>query len=433
MRRTLPTLARSGALALVCCVRGLAQSSWPQFLGAQATFIHQDLRPFASPYEGPNSLTGAGDRATTQTYGAYFGAQLTQRFQLYLDVELFRGEGVGRTTGLAGLPNGDSVRQGSGDLGQSPYVARLFARWTLPLGGPGNELPRAMDQLPGRLSKRRLVITAGKLAANDLFDTSAFAGAPRTQFMNWSLFNAPTWDFAADTRGYTKGLAVELHQDRWSVALGRFQMPTVANGNELDPALSDAHGDNLQFTVNPEHGPMLRLLFYVNRARMGRYAQALAQPGTPDVMATREAGRAKHGWVLNAEQPMDAEGASGLFLRLGWNDGRTESFAFTEADRSLSFGGQGHGWGQEDRWGLAASVQDLSKDHGDYLTRGGLGFVLGDGALNPGRERVLEAYYAWAPVAWLRISPDVQCVWNPGYNRDRGPAQVFGLRLRFLI
>ena len=78
-------------------------------------------------------------------------------------------------------------------------------------------------------------------------------------------------------------------------------------------------------------------------------------------------------------------------------------------------------------------MHDLSKDHGDYLARGGLGFVLGDGALNPGRERVLEAYYAWAPVAWLRISPDVQCVWNPGYNRDRGPARVFGLRLRILI
>jgi hypothetical protein len=433
MARNPSVAARAGALALAWGSLGFAQSPWPQFLGAQATFIHQDLRPFTSPYEGPNSLTAGGDQATTQTYGAYFGAQLTQHFQLYLDVELFRGAGVGRTTGLAGLPNGDSVRQGSGDLGQTPYLARLFGRWSLPLGGPEEDAAPAMDQLPGRLTARRLIITAGRFAANDLFDTSAFAGAPRTQFMNWSLFNAPAWDFAADTRGYTRGVAVELRQAHWGLALGRFQMPTEANGNQLDPALSVAHSDNLQLTLNPAHGPVLRLLLYANHARMGSYAQALAGGDPPDVIATRVAGRVKRGWVLNAEQPLDADAASGLFLRLGWNDGETESFAFTEADRSLSFGGQGRGWGQEDRWGLAASVQDLAENHRGYLAHGGLGFVLGDGRLKPGREQVLEAYYAWAPTAWLRISPDLQCIWNPGYNRDRGPARVAGVRIRFSV
>jgi hypothetical protein len=411
----------------------------PQFLGAQATFIHQNLHPFTSPYEGPNSLTGTGDRATTQTYGVYLGSQLTERLQVYLDVEYFRGAGVGRTVGLGGLPNGDAVRQGSGDLSQSPYVARLFVRWTLPLGGPEDETSRAMDQLPGRLAARRLVLTAGKLAANDIFDTNAFAGAPRTQFMNWSLFNAPSWDFAADTRGYTKGVALEFRQERWGLALGRFQMPTEANGNHLDPALSEAHSDNLQLTLNPEGGPILRLLLYANHADMGDYAEALAQaaslpqPAVPDIIATRAPGRLKRGWVLNAEQPLSSDGAAGLFARVGWNDGHTESFAFTEADRSASLGGQARGWGQDDRWGLAASVQDLSPEQRAYLQAGGLGFVLGDGRLNPGHEQILEAYYAWAPCAWLRLSPDVQFIWNPGYNRDRGPVHVTGLRLRLSL
>jgi len=433
MRLTRTGLAGTAAMAVALSLPACAQSPWPQFLGAQATLIHQDLQPFSSPYAGPNSLIATGDRATTQTYGAYFGAQLMPRFQVYLDVELFRGAGVGRTTGLAGLPNGDAVRQGSGDLGQAPYVARLFGRWTLPLGGPEEETSRAMDQLPGRTAARRLVITVGKLAVNDLFDTSAFAGAPRTQFMNWSLFNAPSWDFAADTRGYTKGVAVELRQERWALALGRFQMPAVANGNQLDPELSEAHGDNLQLTLNPERGPCLRLLLYENHAYMGSYAEALSRSTPPDVIATRAPGRVKHGWVLNAEQPLDAEGSAGLFARVGWNDGLTESFAFTEADRSASFGGQARGWGQEDRWGLALSLQDLSTDHRTYLQAGGLGFVLGDGRLNPGREGVLEAYYAWAPCAWLRVSPDLQRIWNPGYNRDRGPVQVLGFRLRASI
>ena len=426
-------LARAGALALLWHAPGSAQSPWPQFLGAQATVIHQDLAPFPSPYEGPHSLTGAGDRATTQTYGAYFGAQLVPSFQIYLDVELFRGAGVGGTTGLAGLPNGDAVRQGSGDLGQSPYLARAFGRWTLPLGGEEKEVSRAMDQLPGRLPARRLVVTVGKLATSDLFDTSAFAGAPRTQFMNWSLFNAPAWDFPADTRGYTRGVAVELQQETWGLALGRFQMPTEANGDELDTALSRAHGDNLQLTWRLDPGPTLRLLLYANRARMGSYAEALQQGGTPDILLTRAEGRTKRGWVLNAEQPLDGEAATGLFLRLGWNDGHTESFAFTEADRSASLGGQGRGWGAEDRWGLALAVHDLSAEHRDYLARGGLGFVLGDGRLSPGRERLAEAYYAWTPLAWLTLSPDLQLVWNPGYNRDRGPARVAGLRLRLFL
>jgi len=431
MRGTLCSWALGLALPAL-----LQAQSGPQLLGLQATWIGQDLRPFSSPYAGPNSLTGAGDRALTQTYGAYFGLQATERWQVYLDVELFRGAGVGRTTGLAGLPNGDAVRSGSADLGQAPYLARGFARWTLPLGGSDEALnetvERGMDQLPGRVSARRLVVTVGKLAVNDLFDTSAFAGSPRTQFMNWSLFNAPAWDFAADTRGYTRGLAVELHQARWALAYGRFQMPTEANGNQLDSDLAHAHADNLQLTLAPEQGAVIRVLAFVNRARMGDYATALNE-ATPDIQAIRSPGRTKRGWVLNAEQPLDAERASGLFLRLGRNDGRTESFAFTEADRSASFGGQSRGWGSEDRWGLAWSSQDLSREHRAYLRAGGLGFVLGDGTLRPGPERVIEAFYAFAPWPWLRITPDFQRIWNPGCNRDRGPVSVAGLRLRVSV
>lgn len=434
---------RTAFLGLALPALLAAQGPVPELLGLQATLIGQDLRPFPSPYAGPNSLTGGGDRAVTQTYGAYFGVQLTTRFQVYLDVELFRGSGVGKTVGLAGLPNGDAVRQGSGDLGQSPYLARLFGRWTLPLGGAEETIGRAMDQLPGRVPARRLVLTAGKLAANDLFDTSAFAGAPRTQFMNWSLFNAPAWDFAADTRGYTRGLAAELHQPGWALALGRFQMPTEANGNQLDADLPRAHSDNVQLTLQADGGPVIRLLAFANHARMGDYAVALAGANTgastgvsaeaPDITATRRPGRAKRGWVLNLEQPLDPEGAQGLFLRLASNDGRTESFAFTEADRSLAFGGQARGRGSEDRWGLALSIQDLSPGHRAYLAAGGQGFVLGDGRLAAAREQVVEAYYAWAPRPWLRLSPDLQWIRNPGYNRDRGPAKVLGLRLRLSV
>jgi hypothetical protein len=401
-------------------------------LGAQATFIHQDLRPFASPYAGPNSLLATGDAQTTQTYGASFGARFTPQLEGYLDLELFRGAGVGRTLGMAGLPNGDAVRQGSGGVSQKPYIARAFARWTLPLGGPDEALARGVDQLPGRAPARRLVVALGKMAANDLFDTSAFAGGARVQFMNWSLFNAPAWDFPADTRGYTRGLTVDLRQETWSLAFGRFQMPAEANGMELDSHLGKAHGDVLQVTLRAPQGATLRALAFENHARMGDYALALTQPA-PDVLTTRAGDRVKRGWVLNGEQPLGEPGGAGLFARVGWNDGRTESFAFTEADRSASIGGQGLGWNPDDRWGLAASQQDVSAVHRAYLAHGGLGFVLGDGRLNPGRERLVEAYYAWAVRPWAVLTPDLQWVWNPGYNRDRGPAKVWGLRLRLAL
>lgn len=423
---------RPTALALACVCAASAQDGPVSLLGAQATFIHQDLRPFASPYVGPNSLPAGGDAQTTQTYGAYVGARLSPQWEAYLDLELFRGAGVGRTLGLAGLPNGDAVRAGSGGISQKPYIARAFARWTLPLGGPEEDLSRGMDQLPGKAPARRLVISAGKLAANDLFDTNAFAGGTRVQFMNWSLWNALAWDFPADTRGYTRGITVDLRQEGWSLAYGRFQMPTEANGSTFDSHTSKAHGDVLQLTLHPTDASTLRLLAFENHARMGDYALALTQVDAPNIAAARTEGRTKRGWVLNAEQALGASGA-GLFTRLSWNDGRTESFVFTEADRSASFGGQGVGWRPEDRWGVAASLQDLSSEHRAYLAQGGSGFVLGDGRLNPGRERILEVYFAWAIRPWMTLTPDAQWMWNPGYNRDRGPAKVLGLRLRLAI
>ena len=44
-------------------------------------------------------------------------------------------------------------------------------------------------------------------------------------------------------------------------------------------------------------------------------------------------------------------------------------------------------------------------------------------------ERIVEAYYSFRMMedAWLSL--DLQHIGNPGYNADRGPARVFGIRL----
>lgn len=75
-------------------------------------------------------------------------------------------------------------------------------------------------------------------------------------------------------------------------------------------------------------------------------------------------------------------------------------------------------------------VQGLAVLHRKYLEAGSIGMLLGDGRLNYGPEQIFEIYYRIQLGRYIQITPDFQCIWNPGYNRDRGPAQVYGFRLR---
>jgi high affinity Mn2+ porin len=414
-----------------------ALPAWvPRLLGAQFTFIGQRLLPFAASYSGPRSLVSRGDTQETDTYGLYFGSQLTHRLQFYFDVELARGRGVSGAEGLAGLTNGDVIREGSVNLGQEPYVARAFLRYVVPLSKETEAVERGLDHFPSLQPVSRFEIKLGKLALTDDFDQNRYANSTRTQFMNWGLFNNTAWDYAADTRGYTFGVYLGWVHPRWALRVASFQMPTFANGNLFDSNVRVDRGDNLELTLSPHpKGTILRFLLYENRARMGNYKDAielaLQQGGTPDIVADDKPGRTKVGWGINLEQPLADDGETGAFMRLGWNDGRNEDFVFTEADQHASAGLQvaGHHWGREhDRVGVAAVIHGISKDHREYLASGGLGFLLGDGRLRYGHEEILESYYRFQAGKRFQISPDYQYIMNPGYNQDRGPATVLSLR-----
>ena len=407
----------------------------PELLGAQVTVIGQTLRPLSSPYSGPNSLDPTGATLATHSYGVYGGMALTRWLQLYLDGEMALGQGIG--TGLAGLTNGDVIRQGSVELAKRPYIARVFLKALIPLGADTERVERGVDQLAGVQPRTRIEVKAGKLAASDDFDQNRYANSTRTQFMNWGLWNNSAWDFAADTRGYSWGLVVAWVRPSWEVRLGSYMMPTFANGNVFDGDIGHARGDNLQLTLRPGGlGTVLRFLAYQNHGQMGVYADALARAeatGTiPDIAADDQPDRVKYGLGLSAEQPIADGGETGVFFRAGWNDGRTEDFCFTEVDRHLSAGLQATGarWRRrEDRIGVALVRHGLSPDHARYLEAGGSGFLLGDGRLDYGHELIAELYYRLQVGRFLELSPDFQHVWNPGYNRDRGPATVLSLRL----
>ena len=415
----------------------------PYLLGTQVNVITQHLFHVPSPYEAANSFGPAAETKTSHAYGVYAGLAVSRRVTGYLDVEMVRGAGVNKSTGLAGFPNGDVIRTGTVDLGSGPYVARAFLRYTLPLGGAGRDtLPRGQDQVPVMVASRRLEVTAGKLAVSDLFDLNRYANSTRLQFMNWGLFQNTAWDFAADTRGYSNGVALSYVRPGAVLRVGSFQMPRRANGNVFDANLGRAQGTQAELTVTPtafglgDRTPTGRLLGYYTRARMGLYrAPIAAAAGTgrpPDVVATDAPGRRKRGYGVNAELPLADAGETGLFFRLGGCDGDVESFAFTEVERHLSGGLQltGARWRRAaDRVGLGLVRHGISDDHQAYLAAGGAGFLLGDGRLRYGPETIAEAYYRVQVGPYVEASPDLQHVVNPGYNRDRGPATVLGLRL----
>jgi high affinity Mn2+ porin len=438
MRRCLASMALLAFLAGSGVAHAQGSAAWvPQVLGTQLTVIAQSLSQFDAAYSGPMSLVATGDRAVSHTYGIYMGSRLFAGIDGYLDVEMARGSGISHASGVAGVTNGDVLRQGTADLGNGPYVARAFLRSIIPLSADVDSMPRGIDQLAVPVARRRIEVTAGKLAASDLFDLNRYANSTRTEFLNWGLFQNTAWDFAADTRGYTNGVAIAWITPRIALRAGAFQMPRQANGNVFDSDLRRARGDNVEVTLSPmQGGPVLRLLAYQNHARMGEYREALARAratgAAPDIVANDMPGRRKRGFGLNIEQPIADAGETGAFLRMGADDGTTESFAFTEVEGHLSGGVQvaGNHWGRAlDRLGVAALRHTINSAHEDYLAAGGSGFLLGDGALRYGAETFIETYYRVQFGSYLQLGPDVQFVRNPGYNRDRGPARITTLRV----
>ena len=417
---------------LCCALPGLMAQDAPDYqIHGQATTVTQGHGAFDSPYAGPNSFLSKREVLSTFTTTLMTGYRLREGTEFYVDGEGAAGKGDSSVLGIAGAPNGESYRVGNPQF--TAAIVRAFLRQTWDLGGETAKVEDDAHQIAGNRAARRIVLTAGKFSVMDVFDNNTYSHDPRSQFLNWTLMGHGAWDYPADTRGYTFGFATELYWDAWTARFGRFAEPLVANMMDMDHAYGRAHGDALELehdhTLGGQPG-VIRVMVYRNTARMGDYREALAlAPVDPDVTATREYGRVKHGYGVNAEQALTPE--LGAFARWSWDDGKTESWAFTEVDRSLSVGLslKGRAWGRpQDCLGLAAIQNGLCAVHQDYLAAGGMGFLLGDGRLNYAPERIVESYYALALGKHFTASVDYQRVWNPGYNADRGPVSLYACR-----
>jgi high affinity Mn2+ porin len=409
------------------------------WLSGQANFITQGHPLFTAPYSGPNSLSPEAQAVTSRVLTFYGGIRLTNTVDVLLDVETTGGGGIGHALGIAGFPNLDVVRNPT--LSQAPYVARVMLHKTFPLSTATVDAGRGPLQLARAVPERRIDLRFGKMSTVDWFDVNAVGSDSHLQFLNWAIDDAGAYDYAADTRGYTYGLVVEYSDRNWALRFGEMLMPKIANGLDLDYDIARARAENYELEVRRELLPgrltIVRPLAFVNHANMGSYREAInaylsGQDPVPDVTAHRKPGRVKYGAGLNVEQELTSSLRG--FARLSWNEGHNESFAYTEIDQSVSGGldVRGRRWRRnDDKLGVAFVSNALSDDHRDYLRLGGSGFLLGDGNLSYGRETIAEGYYSVKLWADVQASFDVQRVWNPGYNRARGPVLVSAVRLHF--
>lgn len=406
----------------------------------QATYNWQQHGAFRSSYAGPYSLLGGGDKMYTFSATAHLGFRPWAGGEIYFNPEVVQGMPfTGNLVGLGGFTNGEATRAG----GPNPtfYRQRLFLRQTWNQGGGSEAIGGEANQLAGSVDRHRTVLTVGNFSTLDVFDDNRYAKDPRTQFMNWSHWTYGAFDYAADARGFGWGAALEWYRGDWVFRAGRMSSPRVPNGLEIDPALGSHFGDQIEIekahVIGGQPG-RVRVLAWRNRAVLASFQDALAwlkaNPGVYNdpsaLIASRKGEKIKYGLGVNVEQALGKD--LGVFLRVMQADGRTETHAFTEIDASLSVGLQqtGQRWGRpDDSWGLALARNHLSTDRRRFLEAGGISFFIGDGALRYRPETILEVYYSlrvhkamWMTLDWQRID-------NPAYNADRGPLNVFAVRL----
>ncbi len=407
------------------------------FIAGQVNLIHQQHPPFPAKYTGEHSLRPEREKATSRVLTLYTGIRATKSAEILFDLESAGGRGISDAFGLAGFTNLDVVRNPS--LGSKPYVARILLHTIINLPGEPVHADRNFLSLATEKSDKRLEIYAGKMGIADLFDTNSVGTDSHLQFMNWTVDNNGAYDYPADTRGYTWGIVADYENRGWGLKFAEALMPKVANGIDMDWNIRRSHSENLEWQWQPplwrEHKTVFRLLSYVNHANMGSYREAIdafleGRDSAPDIEAHRRQGRKKYGFGFNGEQQLTDN--MRVYSRVGWNEGRHESFAYTEVNSTAAMGFdiQGKRWKRPaDKLGLAGVTNGISGDHRRYLELGGHGFLLGDGGLSYGRENIVEFYYTAHLARGISISADLQHITNPGYNRDRGPVWVPGARL----
>ncbi len=407
----------------------------------QLTAIKQYHPAFSAAYSGKNSLRDVAESALSLTSTAFLGRRLWQNASVFFNPEIAGGGGVSSSLGIAAFPNGETFR--IGNPAPALYVARCFIRQHFHLKGEYDDQAEGFNQVPEKLYKHRLVLTAGKFSLADIFDNNNVAHDARMDFMNWAFMDNGAWDYPANTRGYTTSIVAEYYRLNWVFRGGASLVASTANGPKMDWDIRKAHGLTFELerklTFAPNRQGSIRLLLFSNNTKASSYQQVINQfqstgdSSTLNVYNSNQYNGLKYGGGIN----FDLQLTNNLFCfgRIGWNNGKTATWAFTEIDQTASGGIRlkGKKWKRpQDNIGIAGVVNGISKTHKEFLNYGGYGFMLGDGKLTHyGHETVLEVFYESQIASSLFLTFDYQFVKNPGYNKDRGPVNLFALRVHF--
>jgi high affinity Mn2+ porin len=447
MRRTCGRLRRLALAAALGLAPSLAEADpdasapaaadppTPQTWAAhvQATVVAQGNAGFHAPFQGPNSLDSDANGRETADVTLYLGFRPWAGAEVWIDAEIDQGFGLSNTLGVAGFPSGEAYKVGA--VTPYPKLPRAFLRQTIDLGGDSQPVDADLNQLAGAQTANRLVLTVGKFSVVDVFDTNQYAHDPRGDFLNWSLIDAGTFDYAANAWGYTYGAAAELYAGRWALRGGVFDLSAVPNSVELDPTFGQFQ---LVGEIEEDHAiagqpGSMKLTGFLSRGRMGAFADAIAlseATGQPASVALVRQYRSRPGLSLDVQQQL-ADGL-GAFVRAGWADGDVEPYEFADIDDTVSGGLAlaGKRWGRpDDTVAIAGVVNQISAIHQAYLNDGGLGILVGDGRLpHPGPEQIVESYYEIAALKALKVTLDYQLVVNPAYDRGRGPVSIGAVR-----
>ncbi len=406
------------------------------WVSGQDNIVTQWHPSFDAEYSGPNSFRAVAEHATSNIGTLFTGYQLTGTTEIFMHFEMADGGGISDALGLGGFTDLDVVRNPT--LGTTPYLARGMVRQIIPLSSEMVEAERNPWYLATEVPVRRLELRFGKMGVNDFFDVNDIGSDSHLQFLNWTVDNNGAYDYAADTRGYTIGLLAEYHDRNWAFRFEEALMPKVANGIDLQWNLRKARAENFELELHPAIGgrraTSIKLLTFINHANMGVYRDANAdflarKTAQPIITDHPQHTTVKYGFGVNLQEQIKRNARA--FARFGWNEGQHESYAYTEVDQTFQFGADlaGERWRRKlDKMGAVVVSNAIKKDHQEYLRLGGLGFLLGDGNLNYGRENILEGYYNLHVWRGIYSAFDLQHINNPGYNRDRGPALVSSLR-----
>jgi high affinity Mn2+ porin len=399
----------------------------------QLTYVEQETDSFKAPYRGPNSLSPDSGRETVDAT-LFIGSRLWPGAEGWIVPEIDQGFGLDDTLGVAGFPSGAAYKVGKDE----PYLRlpRAFVRQTVNVGGAVEAVEAAADQLGGSRSADRWVLTVGKFAVTDIFDTNQYAHDPRSDFLNWAAIDAGTFDYAADAWGFTVGAAAERYLGSWTLRAGVFDLSDIPNSPHLEPGFHEFQIDaeiEKRYELFGQTGRVL-VTGFDSRARMALLDQAIAlaeATGTTPNPAMVRQYRGRLGVSLDLEQPLSPD--LGVFARVGKAAGNVEVYEFADIDRSIQAGAaiDGRRWHRAgDTIGVSVIDNGISAVREQYLNAGGLGILVGDGRLpHPGAEQIIETYYSFAARTWAHLSLDYQWVKNPGYNTDRGPVSIFAVRL----